>query len=157
MKELFRLGIEKVSLNTAAHAEPGLIRAAAETFGRQSVVVSIDVRKRLFGGYDVVVEGGRRSAARDPTDYARQMEAAGAGELLLNSVDRDGTRAGYDLDLIGKVSEAVGVPVVACGGADSSADFRAALDRGAAACAAGSMFVFQRGTGAVLISYAGLS
>jgi cyclase len=157
MKTLFRLGVEKIALNTAAHANPSLVRQASELFGSQAVVVSLDVKRRWLGGAEVRVEGGRRGTGQDPVAFARVMEDAGAGEFLVHSIDRDGTREGYDLDLVGRVAAAVRVPVIACGGAGTEQDFRNAMRAGAAACAAGSMFVFQPRTGAVLISYPDLS
>lgn len=157
MRKLFRLGVEKVCLNTAAHDDPELVRRASREFGRQSVVVSIDVKRRFFGRREVMLEGGRRRTRLDPAEFARSVESAGAGELLLNAIDRDGTREGYDLDLLERVVAQVGLPVILCGGAGELAHFRAALARGAAACAAGSMFVFQPRTGAVLITYPDIS
>lgn len=154
MRTLYGLGIEKVALNTAAVEDPPLMAAASKEFGAQSVVVSIDVRKKLFGGYEVYTHGGRKATGLDPAQHARRMEQEGAGEILLNSIDRDGTMSGYDLALVRRVSSAVGIPVVACGGAGSTADLTAVVrDGGASAAAAGSIFVFQGAHRAVLISY----
>jgi cyclase len=153
---LFSLGVEKVALNTAAVDDPALVTAAAERYGSQSVIVSIDVRKPLIGGQRVVTRGGRQRTGLDPVQFAVEMERRGAGELLLNSVDRDGTMAGYDLDLVRRVTAAVSIPVVACGGAGSVADLgRAVNEGGAAAAAAGSLFVYQGPHRAVLINYPG--
>lgn len=152
--ELFKLGVEKVAINTQALRNPSLIERAAESFGSQSIVVSIDAKKNLFGKYRVFMHGGRKSAKIDPVSFAKQMEAAGAGELLLNSIDRDGTGQGYDLELIRTVSESVRIPVIACGGAGKLDDFSEAVkDAGASAVAAGSLFVFQGPHRAVLITY----
>lgn len=153
MRRLFALGIEKVSLNTAAHATPQLVRAAADMFGSSSVVVSIDVKSRAFGGRAVVTHGGTRRAKIDPESFALGMERQGAGEILLNSVDRDGTMQGYDLELVRSVSSNVSIPVVACGGASKLSDLAAVIDAGASAAAAGSMFVFHGPHRAVLITY----
>lgn len=154
MHALFSLGVEKVSLNTRALEDPALVTAAAERFGSQSVIVSIDVKRGMFGGQKVVVRAGKQKTGRDPVEYAVEMERRGAGELLLNSVDRDGTMEGYDLDLIRRVTAAVSVPVVACGGAGSVADLgRAVNEGGAAAAAAGSLFVYQGPHRAVLVNY----
>lgn len=154
MTKLFGIGIEKVSINTAAVEQPQLIRQAADKFGSQSVIVSIDVRKTWSGKYEIVTHGGRTRTGLDPVRFAADMEQAGAGELLLNSIDRDGTMEGYDLTLIKRVSGAVGIPVVACGGAGSIGDLVAAVkDGGASAAAAGSLFVFQMPHRAVLINY----
>ncbi|MBI4954888.1 MAG: imidazole glycerol phosphate synthase subunit HisF [Myxococcales bacterium] len=155
VKRIVGVGVEKVILNTAAVADPGLIEGAAREIGSQSVAVSLDVRKVVAQrtGYEVFTHGGQRPTGRDPAALARQMEAAGAGELLLTAVDRDGTMSGYDLSLIRAVASAVRVPVVACGGAGSVTDLAAALHAGAAAAAAGSMFVFHGRHRAVLISF----
>ncbi len=154
MKTLYAIGIEKVAINTHAVENPAIIRSAADQFGSQSVIVSIDVKKSLWGKYEVVTCGGRKKTGLDPVSFAVEMEKQGAGEILLNSVDRDGTMTGYDLELIRRVTQAVNVPVVACGGAGSVADFgRAVNEAGASAAGAGSIFVFQMPHRAVLISY----
>lgn len=152
MAALYRLGIEKVILGAAA-TQPAFISAAAARFGSQSVAVCIDVRRNWLGGRSVRVENGRRLAGRDPIAYARAAAAAGAGELILQSIDHEGTGQGYALDLVRAVSAAVDVPVVALGGAASHDDLRAALQAGAAAAAAGSQFVYYGPHRAVLISY----
>jgi cyclase len=155
-RRIFKLGVEKVVLNTAAWRTPEVLTEIAREFGSQAVVASIDVRRKMFGRHVVVVEGGAREAGIDPVDYARRMEDAGAGEIFLTSVDRDGTMKGYELDLIASVSAAVGVPVIANGGAGSVRDFAAAIHRGgAAAVAAGAMFVLHGPHRAVLITYPG--
>lgn len=155
VKQLIALGLEKVVINTQAVENPKLIEQSAAIIGSQSVVVSIDVKKSgLFGRYEVFTHGGRKGARLNPAEFARQMEQAGAGEILLNSIDRDGTMKGYDLDLIRMVTQAVTIPVVACGGAANVGDFaRAVREGGASAVAAGSMFVFQGRHRAVLISF----
>jgi cyclase len=153
MHALFKLGVEKVILNTAALDNPGLIREAADRFGSQSVVVSIDVKKKLLGGYRVYRANGTKETPHEPVAFARRMQEMGAGELLLTSIDRDGTFKGYDTDLIHQVTAGLDIPVVACGGAGSVADLRAGVDAGASAVAAGAFFVFQRAHRAVLISF----
>ncbi len=153
VKELFYVGVEKVVINHAAISNPRLITEAASLVGSQSIVASIDVKKNLFGKYKVFVRNGTENTGHDPVEFAKKMEETGAGELFLCSIDRDGTYEGYDLDLIRKVSEAVNIPVVACGGAGNIDDFAKAVRHGASAVAAGSMFVFQRPHNAVLISY----
>jgi cyclase len=152
-QELFSLGVEKVIINSAAVDDPQLITRVAERFGSQSVVVSIDARRSLLGRYEVLTHGGRKGTGLDPFRHAAAMEQRGAGELLLNSIDRDGTMSGYDLDLIGRVSAAVSIPVVACGGAGDVQDLAHAIAHGASGAAAGSMFVFHGRHRAVLISY----
>lgn len=154
VRALFELGVEKVSLNAAAVEDPALIEAGAATFGSQSIIASIDVKRRLLGRYEVVTHRGEKGTGLDPVAFARTVEARGAGEILLTSVDRDGTMGGYDLELIRRVSEAVRIPVVACGGAGSVADLgRAVREGGAAAAAAGSIFVFHGPHRGVLINY----
>jgi cyclase len=153
MRMLFQLGFEKVALNTAAVEKPELVSEAAKQFGSQSTVVSIDVKKGIVGGYEVMTRCGAGKTGRNPADFAREMEQRGAGEILLNSIDRDGTMHGYDLALLKMVSSVVSVPVVACGGAGSVAHLREAVEQGgASAVAAGSFFVFQGKHRAVLIN-----
>ena len=156
VKKLFFLGVEKVILNNAAAKNPKLITEAASLVGSQSVVVSIDVKKSLFGKYKVYTENGTQQVSSDPVAFAKQMQDAGAGEVFVNVIDRDGTFKGYDVEIIKSITSALSIPVIACGGAGSVADFRlAATEGGASAVAAGSFFVFQRPHKAVLISYPG--
>lgn len=154
MSQLFRAGFEKVSLNTEAARNPQLIRDASREFGEQSIVVSIDIKRKLFGGYEVYVNGGREGIGMDPVTAAMRAVEYGAGEILLNSIDRDGTMSGYDLEIIRKVADAVPVPLIASGGAGSLSHFREAIRKGgASAVAAGSFFVFSGKHRAVLITY----
>jgi imidazole glycerol-phosphate synthase subunit HisF len=153
IERLFALGIEKVAINTQAVLNPALVESAACLFGSQSIVVSIDVKADLLGRRRVVTHGGRRSHALDPVAHAREMERRGVGEVLLNSVDREGTMRGYDVDLVGEVASAIRVPVIACGGAGCLEDAVRALQAGASAAAAGSLFSFAGPNRAVLISY----
>ncbi|MDX2048356.1 MAG: AglZ/HisF2 family acetamidino modification protein [Chitinophagaceae bacterium] len=153
VKELIALGVEKVILNYSAFNNHSLISEAAKVIGSQSVVASIDVKKNWLGKYKVNVLNGTKNTGEGPVEFAKKMEAAGAGEIILNSIDRDGTFEGYDLPLVKEVSSAVHIPVVAMGGAGSVDDFTRAVQQGASAVAAGSLFVFQRPHRAVLISY----
>ena len=154
IKQILGLGFEKISINSYAVESPAFVRAAADLAGSSSIVVSIDVKKGLLGKYTVFIHGGRKNTGLDPVKHAVAMEAAGAGELFLNSIDRDGTMQGYDVELIQRVSRAVSIPVVACGGAGSVNDLAIAVNQGgAAAAAAGSLFVFQGRHRAVLINY----
>lgn len=153
IKKLFYIGVEKVILNYSAVHNPLLVEQAAGLVGSQSVVVSVDVKKNLFGKYKVYTRNGTGNTGHDPVVFARQMQEAGAGEIFLNSIDRDGTYGGYDLELVKKVSQVLTIPLVACGGAAEITDFAKAVQHGASAVAAGSMFVFQRPHKAVLISY----
>jgi imidazoleglycerol phosphate synthase cyclase subunit len=129
-------GADKCVITTAAVRDPGLVRGAAARFGSQCVVVGVDVLRRPDGRAEVVVDGGRTPTGRDPADWARRAEALGAGEILLHSVDRDGTGTGYDLPLIRDVAGAVGVPVVACGGVGHYDHVPAAITEGGASAAA---------------------
>lgn len=153
VKRLYGLGVEKVILNSAAADQPQLVSAAAALAGSSGVVVSIDVRRNWMGKYCVCVDSGTRELQREPAAYARAMEQLGAGEILLNAIDRDGTMDGYDLELVRRVCAAVSIPVVAAGGAGTLSHFRQAADAGASALAAGSMFVFHGKHNAVLITY----
>lgn len=153
IRELVSSGVEKAVLNTSAFDNPELVGQAADYIGSQSIVVSIDVKKNFLGKYKVFVNNGSRNTGLDPVDFARQMEAAGAGELLLNSIDRDGTFSGFDTALIETVARQVNIPLVAVGGASSVQNLAEAIHHGASAVSAGSFFVFQRPHRAVLISY----
>ena len=141
VRALLELGADKVSLNTAAVAEPGLIAACAERFGRQAVVVAIDTRATGPDAWEVVVQGGRQPTGLDALAWARRAVELGAGELLVTSIDRDGTGAGFDTALLRAISASVEVPVIASGGAAGPADFVAAVrDGGADAVLAASIF-----------------
>jgi cyclase len=153
IRELILGGVEKVVLNTSAHTQPSLITEGAKYVGSQSIVVSIDVKRNWLNKYKVFTRNGSKDTGLDPVEYAKRAENAGAGELLLTSIDKDGTFEGYDFQLINAVSKAVSIPVVASGGANSSQNFLEAIKNGASAVAAGSLFVFQLPHRAVLISY----
>lgn len=154
IKNILSLGAEKVVLNTSVFQNPGLIREAAAKFGSQSIVASIDVKKTLWGKYRVYTAGGSRNTGRGPVEHAKAVEAEGAGEILLTSIDRDGTMSGYDTQLIKAVADAVDIPVIACGGAGELNHLAEAVHTGgASAAAAGSMFVFHDKNRAVLINY----
>lgn len=154
IEKILAMGVEKVVLNNAAISNPGLIAEAARDVGSQSVVASIDVRKKLFGGYEVMSGRGRVGTGRDPRSFAKMLVDLGAGEILLNSIDRDGTQSGYDIELIKLVADSVAVPLIAVGGARNLQDLAEATKvGGASAAAAGSLFVFHGRHRAVLISY----
>lgn len=155
VKRLYALGVEKVILNTVAHESPDLVSRTADLAGSSGVVVSVDVKKSLFGNYSVVTRCGTSETSAHPVEYAKKMEALGAGELLLNSINRDGTMEGYDLDLVKQVAHAVSIPVVAVGGAGNIEHFKDAVGVGASAVGAGSMFVFHGKHRAILITYPG--
>ena len=150
---LFRIGFEKVSINAAAVDHPELIGEAAKVYGSQSIVGAMDVGKNLFGKAVVKAENGTRSTKYSPKEYAKRLEEAGVGEIFLNSITQDGMMAGYDCELIREVADCVQVPVIACGGAGNLQDCKRAIDSGASAAAAGSIFVFWGVNKAVLINY----
>jgi cyclase len=146
IRTLLRAGADKVSLNTAALARPALIREAAERFGSQCIVVAIDA-KRADRGFEVYTHGGRRPTGRGAVAWAREAEGLGAGEILLTSMDRDGTRDGYDLELTAAVAVAVSLPVIASGGVGSLAHLYEGLTAGRAdAALAASIFHFGQHT-----------
>lgn len=154
VQRIFALGFEKVIIDTAAYASPQLIRDAVSIYGSQSVVGCVDVRRTLLGRYEVYSQGGKRREAVGVREHVEQLERLGVGEIIVNSIDRDGTQTGYDLKLVREVSAAVSIPVVACGGAAGIDDFAAAVhEAGASAVAAGSLFVFVGPHRAVLINY----
>jgi len=132
MRAVLRAGADKVSLNTAAVADPSLISRCAATFGRQAVVVAIDARSIANHRWDVRVAGGREPTGLDAVAWARRAASLGAGELIVTSIDRDGTHSGFDTDLLRAISSSVTVPVVASGGAAGPADFVAAVTEGGA-------------------------
>lgn len=141
MRDVLRAGADKVSLNTAAVAEPDLIAACAARFGRQAVVVAIDARQAGSGAWEVVVQGGRQPTGIDAVAWAKRAVQLGAGELLVTSIDRDGTGSGFDTALLRAISSSVEVPVIASGGAAGPADFVAAVQSGGAdAVLAASIF-----------------
>jgi imidazole glycerol-phosphate synthase subunit HisF len=154
IREIINAGAEKVILNTHAFENPKLIKHSSDEFGSSTIVVSIDVKKRFLKGQQVYIYGGSKATGIHPLEYAQKIEALGAGEIILNSIERDGTMKGYDIELIKKISENVTIPVVALGGAGSFSDLTLALKKGyASAVAAGSMFVYHGPRNAVLVNY----
>jgi cyclase len=153
-RKVFDGGFEKVVLNSVLFNNLSILGEIGNIYGAQSVVASVDVKKNLFGKQKVYSVSGTRKTDLDPVEWAKTLEGAGAGEIFLNSVDRDGTWEGYDIPLIRAVSEAVKIPVIACGGAGSMADFEKAVrEGGASAVAAGSLFVYQRKGMGVLVNF----
>jgi len=139
-RALLEAGADKVGVNSAAVERPALLGELAARFGSQCVVLSVDARRRPEGGWEVVTHGGRRPTGRDALEWIEEGVAAGAGEILLTSIDRDGTREGYDLELLAEACARVDVPVIASGGGATIDDFAAALEAGAAAVLAASVF-----------------
>ena len=153
VQKIIALGVEKVALSAAAVADPTLLPRACERVGRQSVVVVLDVR-RVGPRYEVFTHNGRRASGLDPAAFAARIEQLGAGEIVVNSIDRDGVMKGYDLELMAQVRDAVTLPLTALGGAGSLKDVGELIRRfGIVGAAAGSLFVFKGVYRAVLINY----
>ena len=154
IRKLLFMGVEKVVLNSYAFENPSFIKQATDVFGSSTIVVSIDVKKDWLGRTYVYSYNGEKKTAYNPVEAALLMEKMGAGEIVVNSIDRDGTMEGYDITLIKSIADAVGVPVIALGGASKISDFSDVIYLGnASAAAAGSMFVFHGNHQAVLITY----
>lgn len=154
VRKLHRMGVEKVAINTAAYNDRRLVMALCDLFGSSSIVAAIDVKKTFLGKYEVWIEGGRKNTKEDPIKYAQELAQLGVGEILVNSIDQDGTQAGYDIGLLKKIASSVAVPVIACGGAGSLDHIRQAINEAhVSAAAAGSLFVFHGKHKAVLINY----
>ncbi len=157
-RNLLNLGADKISVNSAAVKNPDLITDAALKFGRQCVVVAIDAKRNDKGSFDVYLNGGRINTGKDAIDWAIEAEKRGAGEILLTSMDCDGTKAGYDIELTRRVAEAVGIPVIASGGAGNMQHFKDVLTDGKAdAALAASLFHFGEMTISDLKNYLALS
>ncbi|OZA42194.1 MAG: imidazole glycerol phosphate synthase subunit HisF [Polynucleobacter sp. 17-46-58] len=153
-KAVFDIGFEKVSINTKATDNPALIGEIASHYGSQAVIASIDVKRDLFGRQTVRTLGGRRNTRRDPVAWAVEVEKMGAGEILLTSIDREGTWEGFDLELVKRVTEAVSIPVIAHGGAGTAEHIKQVVQQASAsAVALGSMVVFQKRGMGVLINF----
>ena len=152
-KKLFGLGIEKVVLNTVLQHNTQIIKEIGDIYGAQAVVACIDFKKNLFGKTNAYFKSGSTKADQSIPQLAKLYEAAGAGELLFNDIDREGTYSGYNQSLLKEIVKAVQIPVVISGGARQVSDFTEAAQNGASGMAAGSMFIYQRPHNAVLISY----
>jgi len=146
IKKLLRAGADKVAINSAAYQAPDLIQNAANLFGKQCIVVSIDARQLATGLYECYSHAGTQATGKSPDVWAKTVETLGAGEILLTSIDRDGTMQGYDLELIRSVTESVNIPVIASGGAGSYDDMYQAIAARASAVAAASIFHFTEQT-----------
>jgi len=153
VEALFKIGIEKLAFNTSLYYVPNLIKEAVRNFGSQSIVASIDAKKGLLKSYSVLINAGTYNTEYDPVQYAKRAEELGVGEILLSSIDHDGMMTGYNYELIQQVSSAVNIPVVANGGAGKLSDCVRAVNAGASAAAAGSLFVYYGPLRAVLINY----
>jgi len=143
IREILNAGADKVSLNSSAVKNPELIKEASEKFGRQCIIVAIDVRKNSEGWYEVLIAGGREKTGLEAVQWAKEAAGLGAGEILLTSMDKDGTKSGYDLDITRLIADAVDIPVIASGGAGKMEDFYDAIEKGnAQAVLAASLFHF---------------
>ena len=153
-KRILRLGMEKVAINTAALERPRFVSELSGELGAQCVVASVDVRRTLFGKYEVFSHAGRRVPERDPLRWIEELVRLGAGEILLNCVQRDGTMAGYDLEFLARIRGRFDVPIIACGGASTVDDMRAAVHAGGVgALGVGARFIYEGPYRAVLVSY----
>ena len=154
IKSIIQAGAEKVSLNTSIINDLDLIKEASETFGSQSIVVTIDYKKGFFKKSFVYTHSGKKKYSIDPVEWAKTVEIMGAGEIIINSIDRDGTGNGLDLELIGRIANAVNLPVIASGGVGSYSDIMQGIAiEGVTAVGVGSFFVFNRSHRSVLINY----
>ena len=153
-KKLFDIGVEKIIFSSSIHNNEDLIKKLSNHFGSQSIVACIDVKKNFFGNYKVYSHSGKKNTNKDPLNFAVKLQKIGVGEIIINSIDKDGTMTGYDIGLISGIANCLDIPVVACGGASSVNDFsKAVKEGGASAVSAGSLFVFHGKHKAVLISY----
>ena len=153
-QRIFSLGIEKIALSSSVLQNPKLITEISERVGSQSVIVVLDVKKKLLGGYEVYTHNGKKATGINPIKFAEEAQQLGAGEIVINSIDRDGVMKGYDLDLIAKVREKITLPMTVLGGAGSLEDIEKVIaTHGVIGVAAGSLFVFKGPYKAVLINY----
>lgn len=153
-QNIFGLGIEKIALSSAAIENPNIITQIADRVGSQSVIVVLDIKKKLLGGYEIYTHNGKQYTGINPFTFAKELEALGVGEIIVNSIDQDGLMKGYDMNLIDKMAEMVSIPLTVLGGAGSLADLEKVIDKhGVIGVAAGSLFVFKGPYKAVLINY----
>jgi cyclase len=153
-QRIFSLGVEKIALSSAVIQNPKLITQIADRVGSQSVIVVLDVKKKLLGGYEVYTHNGKKATGINPFKFVEEAQRLGAGEIVINSIDRDGVMKGYDLDLIAKVREKISLPMTVLGGAGSLEDIEKVINsHGVIGVAAGSLFVFRGPYKAVLINY----
>ena len=153
-KKIFQIGIEKVVINSIAFSKPAFITELAEHFGNQAIVASIDVKKNMFGKFQVYSNSGTKKQKVDPVAWAQELEQLGAGEILLTAIHQEGTWMGFDINIIEKISNAVNIPVIANGGASSIEDIGKAVKQGnASAVSLGSMVVYQNKGMGVLVNF----
>jgi imidazole glycerol-phosphate synthase subunit HisF len=153
-QRIFGLGIEKIALSSAVIQNPQLVTQIADRVGSQSVIVVLDIKKKLLGGYEIFTHNGKKTTGINPFKFAKELEKLGAGEIIVNSIDQDGVMKGYDFNLIDKISETISIPMTVLGGAGSIFDIEKVIDRyGVIGVSAGSLFVFKGPYKAVLINY----
>lgn len=153
-QRIFSLGIEKIALSSVVLQYPNLITQISDRVGSQSVIVVLDVKKKLLGGYEVYTHNGKKATGINPLKFVEEAQKLGAGEIVINSIDRDGVMKGYDLELIAKIREKISLPMTVLGGAGSIKDIETVIDKhGVIGVAAGSLFVFKGPYKAVLINY----
>ena len=153
-KAVLELGFEKIAINSHAYSNPDLTEELVRHFGSQSVIASIDVKRGLFGNQTVRTRGGRFDTHRDPVEWAKELESRGVGEILLTSIDREGTWDGFDLSLVNRVADSVSIPVIAHGGAGTIKHIEEVVNRAeASAVALGSMVVFQKKGAGILVNF----
>jgi cyclase len=156
IRDIIKIGAEKVVISGYAISNPEFIKEAALKFGSSTISVCIDVKKTILGEYRIYIKNGKKNTDISPIAFAKQMEEYGAGEIIINSIECDGTMRGYELTLVRRISEAVTIPVVALGGAGKMEDFKEVVDNSfASAVAAGSFFIYKGARRAVLINYPG--
>jgi cyclase len=153
-QKIFGLGVEKIALSSAAIVNPKLVTQIADRVGSQSVIVVLDVKKKILGGYEIFTHNGKKPTGINPIKFAKELEQLGTGEIIINSIDQDGVMKGYDLNLVNKIAEMISLPLTVLGGAGSLSDIEKVIERhGVIGVAAGSLFVFKGPYKAVLINY----
>jgi cyclase len=152
--KIFELGIEKIALSSAIIENPNLIKEIAQRVGCQSIIAVLDIKKKIFGNYELAIYNGSKLTGLNPIDFAKKVESLGVGEIILNSIDNDGVMKGYDIKLLDQVARNLKIPLTILGGAGSISDFKEVIDKhGIIGVAAGSLFVFKGPYKAVLINY----
>ena len=153
-QKIFGLGVEKIAVSSAVIQNPKLVTQIADRVGSQSVIVVLDIRKKLLGGYEIYTHNGKKPTGINPIKFAKELEALGAGEIIINSIDQDGVMRGYDLSLIDAIAETISIPLTVLGGAGSLFDIEKVIEKhGVIGVAVGSLFVFKGPLKAVLINY----
>jgi cyclase len=153
-KKIFSLGVEKIAISSSIIENPSLITHIADQVGTQSVIVVLDIKKKLMGGYEVFTHNGKKATGLNPFEFAKEAERIGAGEIIINAIHQDGLMKGYDFNLIDKMVETISIPITVLGGAGSISDIEKVIYKhGVIGVAAGSIFVFKGPYKAVLINY----